>query len=86
MQTDMHTIFIDGNAYDTPRALHDALQEMLDLPDYYGHNADALYDVLSTRRERVNAVVLSRGEGAVAHSLSACLGVLEDLGGKVTEA
>lgn len=81
----MHTIFIDGNAYDSPRALHDALQEMLELPDYYGHNADALYDVLSTRREKVNAVVLSRGEGSVARSLSLCLEVLEELGGTVTE-
>lgn len=81
----MHTIFIDGNAYDTARHLHDALQEMLDLPDYYGHNADALYDVLSSRREQVNAVVLSYGSGDVTRALKACLGVLEELGGTITE-
>lgn len=86
MPTDpmMRTIILDGNAYDTPRQLHDALQGMLNLPEYYGHNADALYDVLSERQEAVHAVVLSYGVGDVARALRACLCVVEDLGGTVT--
>lgn len=33
-------------------ALHDALAELLDLPDYYGRNLDALYDILTDRGEQ----------------------------------
>ena len=79
----MHTICLDASRYDTPRALHAALKEMLDLPDYYGHNADALWDCLSTRHERLRVVVLSPGEGEVAKALKACLCVVEDAGGEV---
>ena len=79
----MTTLFLDGSAYSSPRALHTAIRNMLSLPDYYGMNADALHDCLSERREPVNLWIASPGEGDVARSLSAVCAVVEDLGGTV---
>ena len=76
------TIFIDANRYATAKALHLALKMMLDLPAYYGCNADALYDCLSERTGRpVNLTILSPGEGEVAEALRKVVHVIEDLGG-----
>ena len=81
----MKTILIDGNAYPTRQALHKALAMMLQLPAYYGGNADALYDCLSETAQPVNVWVLSGGEGEVALALEACLQVFADLGGVVKQ-
>ena len=40
------TIELDGRRMTDRAALHDYLQEALELPDYYGRNLDALYDLL----------------------------------------
>ena len=37
---------LDGRAMTDRTAAHDHLKERLALPDYYGRNLDALYDVL----------------------------------------
>ena len=79
----MQTILIDASRYAEPRALHAALKSMLSLPDYYGMNADALYDCLSERREPVRLWITSSGEGDVACSLAAVCTVIGDLGGEV---
>ncbi|MBE5804076.1 MAG: hypothetical protein E7316_06140 [Clostridiales bacterium] len=81
----MHTLFIDGSRYTSARELHLALKRMLRLPEHYGCNADALYDCLSERRERVNLCILSRGNEDVAAALRKCAMVVEDLGGEVKE-
>jgi len=76
------TIFIDGSRYATARELHLALKLMLDLPEYYGCNADALYDCLSERTGKpVNLCILSSGEGEVTDALRKVTLVIEDLGG-----
>ena len=76
------TIFIDGSRYATAQELHLALKLMLDLPNYYGCNADALYDCLSERTGKpVNLCILSSGEGEVADALRKVTLVIEDLGG-----
>ena len=79
----MHTIFLHGGNYATARDLHGALKRLLCLPDYYGHNADALHDCLSERRETVNLVVLDPGDGEVSAALNKCAAVIRDLGGQV---
>ena len=79
------TIFIDAARYATAKELHLALKLLLDLPDYYGCNADALYDCLSERRETVNLCILSHGNEDVASALRKCAMVVEDLGGSVKE-
>lgn len=79
----MTTLFLDASDYSSPRALHGALKAMLRLPDYYGMNADALFDCLSERSEPVRLWIVSPGEGEVARSLEAVCSVVEDLGGTV---
>ena len=76
------TIFIDAARYTTAKELHQALKMMLDLPEYYGCNADALYDCLSERAGKpVNLCILTPGEGDVADALRKVVHVIEDLGG-----
>ena len=76
------TIFIDGNAYASKHELHQALKMLLDLPEHYGCNADALYDCLSERVGKpVNLVLLSQGEGETAEALRKVVLVIEELGG-----
>jgi len=78
------TIFIDAARYATAKELHLALKLMLDLPEYYGCNADALYDCLSERKNfQANLCILSSGEGEVADALKKCIRVIEDLDGEV---
>ena len=78
----MQTIFIEAARYASAKELHLALKMMLDLPDYYGCNADALYDCLSERTGKpVNLCLLSTGEGEVADALNKIVHVIEDLGG-----
>ena len=76
------TIFIDAARYASAKELHLALKLLLDLPDYYGCNADALYDCLSERTGKpVNLCILSEGEGETADALRKVVHVVEDLGG-----
>ena len=77
------TIFIDGRQYASAKELHLALKMLLDLPEYYGCNADALYDCLSERKDPVNLVVLNEGEGDVADALRKVKRVVEVCGGDV---
>ena len=76
------TIFIDGAAYTTRQELHLALKMLLDLPEHYGCNADALYDCLSERAGKpVNLCILTSGDGETADALRKVVHVIEDLGG-----
>ena len=76
------TIFIDAARYASAKELHLALKMLLNLPEYYGCNADALYDCLSERTGKpVNLCLLSTGEGEVADALNKIVHVIEDLGG-----
>ena len=76
------TIFVDAAQYASAKELHLALKMMLDLPEHYGCNADALYDCLSERVGKpVNLVILSPGEGCLAEALRKVVHVIEDLGG-----
>lgn len=43
----METIRLDGRNFTTEEVLHKILKKKLDLPDYYGENADALWDCLT---------------------------------------
>ncbi|MBR2719022.1 MAG: barstar family protein [Clostridia bacterium] len=81
----MQTLFINGNDYATAREMHLALKRLLHLPEYYGCNADALYDCLSGRKETVNLCIASFGNEDVAAALRKCTAVIEDLDGDVKE-
>lgn len=43
----IHKILIDGNFINSTTAFHNLMKEALVLPDYYGMNADALWDCLT---------------------------------------
>ena len=78
------TIFIDADRYASAKDLHLALKMLLALPEYYGCNADALYDCLSERTGKpVNLCILSEGTGETAEALRKVVHVIEDLGGDI---
>lgn len=77
------TIFVDGRQYASAKEMHLALKMMLDLPEHYGCNADALHDCLSERREIANLTVLHEGEGEVAVAIGKVRRVFADCGGIV---
>ena len=81
----MQTILLDGRQYSDGHALHQALKRLLALPDYYGMNADALYDCLTERRKPVRIWVAARGDGDVGKAMVVCLRVFEDAGCSVRE-
>lgn len=56
----METIVIDGERMPDRQAAHNYLAERLSLPDYYGRNLDALYDLLTGRGDPVRLVVRHR--------------------------
>lgn len=47
-------IVIDGNYMKSKRKTHSYLKKKLNLPDYYGENLDALWDILSTWSDKLN--------------------------------
>lgn len=61
-------------------ALHDRLTQLLDLPDYYGRNLDALYDILTERGEQTVLWVYpdEDADARLGGYLSALLDTLQD--------
>lgn len=47
----MRHIVLDFSEIENQEELHDLLQEVLELPTYYGRNLDALWDCLSEVRD-----------------------------------
>ena len=47
MNKDMKTFTLDLSACYSPEDVHDVIREVLPLPEDYGGNLDALYDVLT---------------------------------------
>ena len=49
--------YIDLSNVTTKSELHDILAKELPLPEHYGHNLDALYDVLTETTETWNIII-----------------------------
>ncbi len=61
----MKQITLDGNLLANAAKVHDYLKEMLEFPEYYGKNLDALHDCL-TDLENVEITITSPEEdGAI---------------------
>ena len=61
----MKQIILDGNILADAAQAHDYLKEMLEFPEYYGKNLDALHDCL-TDLENVEITITSPAEdGAI---------------------
>ena len=74
------TVILDGEKMISRREAHDHLTERLGLPEYYGRNLDALFDLLSTRIGETrlvvqNAPLITENLGPYGRAL---LDVLED--------
>lgn len=53
-------VILDGVLMISREAVHDLLLEKLELPDYYGRNLDALYDLLSEYPKKLNITVIHK--------------------------
>lgn len=51
-------IILDGKLMTGREAVHDLLTEQLNLPDYYGRNLDALFDMLSESGQNLNITLI----------------------------
>ena len=51
-------ILLDGQQMQSRGAAHDHLQRQLSLPDYYGRNLDALFDLLAERGGETELVLI----------------------------
>ena len=75
---------IDLSEVKNKEELHDVLQEALPLPEYYGRNLDALYDVLTCIAEPVEIRLLNTeaaeapDRGYIQSFLEVCKDVHED--------
>ena len=55
----MKDVILDGNEMTSIDTAHEYLAVQLNLPDYYGRNLDALWDVLSTQSEPIRIVLVN---------------------------
>ena len=60
----MKTITIDCASAENSRALHRLFADALNAPDWYGHNLDALHDLLTGICEETNLTLLNLGDFA----------------------
>ena len=70
----MKRIVLNGEYMETIESSHSYLKDKLDLPDYYGKNLDALWDLLSThgdktRIELMNSHILVENLGDYGQSI-----------------
>lgn len=72
----METIFLDGRRLARREEAHNYLSTILSLPDYYGRNLDALWDLM-TEWSRPTRLVVCHLE-AMGVCGEAILGTLED--------
>lgn len=61
----MKQITLDGNILSDAAQIHDYLKEMLDFPEYYGKNLDALHDCLTDLKNTEITVTAPKEDGAI---------------------
>ena len=74
------TVKLDGEMMTDQKALHDYLKKQLDLPDYYGKNLDALYDLLTERLVPISIEFynLSKAESLLGKYASSLVNTFKD--------
>lgn len=60
----MKRVYLDFSRCKDRREVHAYLKEQFDFPDYYGHNLDALRDVLEDIAEDIEIVFMEDEEGS----------------------
>ena len=61
----MKQIVLDGNILADATQVHDYLKEMLEFPEYYGKNLDALHDCLTDLEDVEIAITPPEEDGAI---------------------
>ena len=61
----MKQIILDGNILADAAKVHDYLMEMLDFPEYYGKNLDALHDCLTDLEDVEITITAPEEDGAI---------------------
>ena len=61
----MKQITLDGNLLGDISQVHDYLKEMLEFPEYYGKNLDALYDCLTDLMDVEITITAPEKDGAI---------------------
>ena len=61
----MEQIILDGNVLADAAKVHDYLMEMLDFPEYYGKNLDALHDCLTDLEDIEITITAPEEDGAI---------------------
>lgn len=61
----MKQITLDGNLLADASTLHDYLKDVLDFPEYYGKNLDALYDCLTDLDNIEISIISPEENGAI---------------------
>ena len=61
----MKQIILDGNLLADAAKVHDYLKEMLEFPEYYGKNLDALYDCLTDLVDVEITITAPEEDGAI---------------------
>ena len=61
----MKQITLDGNLLGDVAHIHDYLKEMLEFPEYYGKNLDALYDCLTDLSDVEITITSPAEDGAI---------------------
>lgn len=61
----MKQIILDGNLLGDISQVHDYLKEMLEFPEYYGKNLDALYDCLTDLVDVEITITAPEEDGAI---------------------
>ena len=61
----MKQIILDGNILADAAKVHDYLMEMLDFPEYYGKNLDALHDCLTDLEDVEIMITAPEEDGAI---------------------
>ena len=54
----MEEIFLDAKQMTSKSEAHKYIKEMLKLPNYYGENLDALWDILSSKSRVISVFLL----------------------------
>ena len=61
----MKQIILDGNLLSDAAKVHDYLMEMLEFPEYYGKNLDALHDCLTDLEDVEVTITVPEEDGAI---------------------
>lgn len=61
----MKQVILDGNLLSDAAAVHDYLMEVLEFPEYYGKNLDALHDCLTDLDDVEITITMPEEDGAI---------------------